>query len=308
MESDSEEKKSKMKSLKSINSDVGKTDRKAELSLKDVIKLTPHFDGTNLTFKEWADTLERNLALANIGDSLGEILFGSILINKAKIVWEMAEVSTRISIKLSLKVLKGHFDNNTTRLEAGEKIHSTKQANFSSVLEYVKEQIKNCKAVESNMDEETIIANIRRNLSPEFKKQLFLFDFKNVDQLLLALDRVEKNLQSEKPKEVNFTSHESKHNFSRNRGFRGGRYEGRGRGPSRAPVKINRFVRGKGRSLANVQCYNCGNFGHTQKFCHPNRQVNVAEGSHSYSKKSVSKPNLEVEGEEEESNKDDDSI
>jgi len=103
MESDLEDKKSKAKSLKSGISDIGKTERKADLSLKDVIKLTPHFDGTNFTFKEWADTLERNLALANVGDNLGEILFGSILINKAKIVWEMVEVGTRISIKLSLK-------------------------------------------------------------------------------------------------------------------------------------------------------------------------------------------------------------
>lgn len=284
-----------------------KEKRKTELSLKDVIKHTTPFDGSNFAFKEWSNMLERNLILANIDDNFGEILFGAVLINKAKIVWEMAEVSSKVSIKSSFKVLKNAFDNSATRLEAEERIHLTKQASFKSVLEYVKEQVKNCKAVDSKMKEEAVIAHIRRNLSPEFKKQLYLFEFKSMDQFVLALDRVEKNCghsekigsQSEKIKsDVNWVHVEGGRRPFRGRTFRGGNRDSSGRGHG---FERNSGAR-RGRGMANIQCYNCGNFGHTQKHCRSSRQVKLAENT------SNSKLSKEVDVEEVLSNKEEDSL
>jgi len=283
MESDSEGEKTKKKSLKPVVADPKETKivkviekRKTELSLKDVIKHTSPFDGSNFAFKEWADMLERNITLANLEDNFGEILFGAVLINKAKVVWEMAEVNSRVSIKASFKLLKSAFDNSSTRLEAEEKIHSTKQASFNTVIEYVKEQVKNCKAVNGNMSEEAVIAHIRRNLSPDFKKQLYLFEFKSIDQFILVLDKVEKNCSpSDKVKtEVNFVHSGGRRSFHRGRGFRGGSNRdarGRGQGGER-----NSGYR-RGRGFSHIQCYNCGNFGHMQSQCRSSKQVKLTE-------------------------------
>jgi len=172
------------------------TINRSTLSLKDIIKHTVPFDGSNFAFNEWSEALKRNIDLANIGDEYGEILFNKVLTNKAKIVWDMSEVASRTSIQKSLELLKKAFDNSSTRLEAEEKIHSTKQTDYASVMEYVKEQVKNCRAVNSKMDEESVIAHIRRNLHPEFKKQIYLMDFKTIDHLILTLDKVEKNTES----------------------------------------------------------------------------------------------------------------
>jgi len=310
MESDSEEKKAKKKTLKtSIDSkepNVIKVieKRKPELSLKDVISHTSPFDGNNFAYKEWAEKLERNIALANLDDKYGEILFGAILSNKAKVVWEMAEVDSKVSIKASFKILKNAFDNSTTRLEAEERIHSTKQANFQSVIEYVKDQVKNCKAVDSEMSEASVIAHIRRNLSPEFKKQLYLFEFKSIDQFVLALDRVEKNFRSDKVKaDVNFISSDRDKRFYRGRGFRGGSREGRGR---RQGFERNPGFR-RGRGMANIQCFNCGNYGHTQNQCRPSKQVKLTEST-PLSKRSSDKANNVVDVEEDSSNKEEDSL
>jgi len=105
MESDSEDEKTKKKTLKPAVTDPKEPKivkviekRKTELSLKDVIKHTTPFDGSNYAFKEWAEMLERNIMLANIEDNFGEILFGSVLVNKAKVVWEMADVYSRVGL------------------------------------------------------------------------------------------------------------------------------------------------------------------------------------------------------------------
>jgi len=177
-------------------------------------------------------------------------------------------------------------------------------------LDYVKDQVKNCKAMDSNMDEDNIIAHVRRNLSPEFKNQLYLFDFKNMDQFILALDRVEKNLLGEKPKEINFTSSEGgRRGGFRARGFRRYNKEENGRGQFKAPSREHFQGKGRGRSLANVQCFNCGNFGHVQKHCRPNKQVKLAEKAEVKDRPAANgKKGRELEDGEDFYNKDEDSL
>jgi len=300
-DSESEKSTPEKKTITKPNLDTGnptKTKAKSELSLKDVISYTTPFDGTNVAFKEWSKTLVRNIELAQVEDNYGEILFSKLLIDKAKLVWEMAETDVKTSIVASLKILKGTFDNNNTRLEAEEKIHNTKQADFSSVFEYVKVQVKNCKASDNSMTEETIVAHIRRNLLPEFKKQIYLWEFKSVEQLVMALDKVEKNVKVEKAKtEVNFLGNNVRSSRGRGRYGNSGRYGssgsfGRhgntgnsGRYGNTGIPRNNYFNRNNenqdsqrpryNKSFKNIQCFNCGNFGHTQRQCHPNKQVKM---------------------------------